>query len=348
MIEESPQVGALAERLLIALRRVTGEPALAYDGSPLALTGGFWAELVSIRLQNAPEGWRGPLVARVMPDAATAAKETVFQAEVAGQGFPTPTVHASGGPNEGVNGRAFMVMDLAPGRPLLAGLDGLAAVAKLPSLVRRLPATLADILARLHRLDPAPVQVRLEADGVARPGLEPMLTSLHDTAQRLGRVDLADAAAWLRDHPPVSEPTVICHGDLHPFNVLVDDAGTVTVLDWSAALLAPATCDLGFTSLVLAEPPLLVPGSLKRFVRAAGRALSRRFVRVYERRAGQHVDRSSLAWHQAVVCLRALVEAAGWVASGTIDERTGHPWVIAGDAFAARLQVLTGAPVTAR
>jgi aminoglycoside phosphotransferase (APT) family kinase protein len=347
-VEESAKVGLLAERLLIVLRRVTGEPALAYDGPPLALAGGFWAELVSFRLQNAPEGWRGPLVARVMPDAMTAAKETVFQAEVAAQGFPTPTVHTSGGPHEGVNGRAFMVMDLAAGRQLLAGLDGLAAVAKLPSLVRRLPATLAEVLARLHRLDPVPVHGRLEADGVARPGIESMLASLHDTAGRLGRADLADAATWLRDHPPAPEPTVICHGDMHPFNVLVDDTGAVTVLDWSAALFAPATYDLGFTSLVLAEPPLLVPGSLKWFVRAAGRALSRRFVRVYEGRAGQRVDRSSLAWHQAVVCLRALVEAAGWVAAGTIDERVGHPWVIAGDAFAARLQVLTGVPVAAR
>jgi aminoglycoside phosphotransferase (APT) family kinase protein len=340
-------VDVLAECLLAALRRVTGEPALDYQGEPLSLTGGFWAELISFRLRNAPEGWRGPLVARVMPDAATAAKETAFQAEVAAQAFPTPTVRASGGPNEGVDGRAFMVMDLAQGRPLLAGLDGLAAVAKLPTLAQRLPTTLAEVLARLHRLDPAPVQGRLEADGVARPGLESMLTSLHDTARRLGRADLADAAIWLRDHRPPPEPVVICHGDLHPFNVLVDDAGAVTVLDWSAAVLAPATYDLGFTSLVLAEPPLLVPGAMRWFVRAVGTALSRRFVRAYERRAGQRMDRPSLAWHQAVVCLRALVEATGWVAAGTIDERTGHPWVIAGDAFAARLQALTGAPVTA-
>jgi hypothetical protein len=34
--------------------------------------------------------------------------------------------------------------------------------------------------------------------------------------------------------------------------------------------------------------------------------------------------------------------------AGTIDARTGHPWMIAGDAFAARLEAVTGAPVTAR
>jgi aminoglycoside phosphotransferase (APT) family kinase protein len=338
----------LAAALLDVLRRVTGQPALVFDGAPERLTGGFWAELVSFRLRGAPEGWDGPLVARIMPDATIAAKETAFQADVAAQGFPTPAVHAAGGPEVGVDGRAYMVMDLAAGRPLLAGLDGVGALARLPSLVRRLPGTLADVLARLHRLDPTVVERRLEVARVARPGQEPMVVSLVDTAERLGRADLAEAARWLQAHPPAREPVVMCHGDLHPFNVLADDAGAVTVLDWSAALFAPATYDLGFTSLVLAEPPLLVPPPLRPLVRAAGRALSRRFVRAYERAAGRPVDRDVLRWQQAVVCLRALVEAAGWVTAGTIDDRGGHPWVIAGPAFAARLSAMTGAAVTPR
>ncbi len=113
-------------------------------------------------------------------------------------------------------------------------------------------------------------------------------------------------------------------------------------------MLAPATYDLGFTSLVLASPPLVVPRSLRPVVGAAGRALSRRFVRSYEHAAGHAVDRSSLAWHQGVVCVRALVEVAHWAAAGTIDGRNGHPWVIAGGAFASRLRDLTGAAVTPR
>ena len=339
---------AVAGGLLDVLRAVTGRPALDFDGAPEPLTGGFWAELISFRLRGGPGGWDGQLVARVMPDPATAAKETAFQAEVAAQGFRTPAVHAAGGPEVGVDGRAYMVMDLAAGRPLLAGLDGVGALARLPSLARRLPVTLADVLARLHRLNPTVVERRLDVAGVARPGQEPMLVSLVDTAERLGRADLAAAGRWLQAHPPAREPVVVCHGDLHPFNVLVDDAGAVTVLDWSAALLAPATYDLGFTSLVLAEPPLLVPRPLRPPVRAAGRALSRRFVRAYERGAARPVDRDSLRWQQAVVCLRALVEAAGWVTAGTIDDRGGHPWVIAGQAFAARLRAMTGAAVTPR
>lgn len=330
------------------LRRVTGDPGLAYDGDPVPLTGGFWAELVTFRLIDPPAGWTGPLVARVMPDPATAAKETVFQAAVADQNYATPRVLASGGPAEGVVGRAFMVMTLAEGQPLLAGLDGIGALAKLPKLARQLPGTLAGVLAALHRLDPAPIELGLDAAGVARPDLDTMLESLRTTADALGRADLAGVATWLQANRPVDEAVVVCHGDMHPFNMLVDDQGQATVLDWSAAMLAPGTYDLGFTSLVLASPPLVVPRPLRPVVSAAGRALSRRFVRAYERATGSRVDPGSLAWHQGVVCVRALVEVAGWVAAGAIDGRDGHPWVIAGDAFASRLHDLTGTAVTPR
>lgn len=118
---------------------------------------------------------------------------------------------------------------------------------------------------------------------------------------------------------------MLCHGDMHPFNVLVDANRQTTVLDWSAAMLAPATYDLGFTSLVLAVPPLVVPRALRPVVRMAGRALSRRFVRAYERAAVCRVDRSSLAWHQRLICLRALVEVASWVPPARSKTEAGIP-----------------------
>lgn len=330
------------------LRRVTSEPDLAYADKPEPLTGGFWAELVKFRLEGAPASWTGPLVARVMPDPVTAAKETAFQGEVAAQGYATPAVHAAGGPAEGVGGRAFMVMDLAVGQPLLAGLDGLGALLKLPSLARRLPVVLADVLVALHRLDPAPVQRRLAEAAVPQPGIDVMLASLRDAATRLNRDDLAQAAAWLQNNPPSPAQSVICHGDMHPFNVLVADDGRTTVLDWSASTFAPATYDLAFTSVMLGEPPLHAPGALGPVVRAAGRALSRRFLRTYERGTGAKVDRASLEWHQGLVCLRALIEVAGWVTDGTIEDRRGHPWLISGAALADRLHGLTEVPVRPR
>lgn len=245
----------------------------ARSSAPVPLTGGFWAQLVSFRLRGAPVGWDGPLVARVMPDAATAAKETEFQRSVATAGYPTPTVRAAGGPDEGICGQPYMVMDLASGRPLLAGLDGVRALLRLPSLARRLPVTLARALADLHVIDPASVITELAASAVDRPPLPAMLRHLGESATGLGRSDLAAAAVWLEEHKPPEEPVRLCHGDMHPFNVLVDDGGAITVLGWSAAVIAPATYDLGVTSLLLAEPPLLVPAPLRPVVSGRPRAV---------------------------------------------------------------------------
>jgi aminoglycoside phosphotransferase (APT) family kinase protein len=336
--------GPLEDELLAVLRTATGSD-VEYDATPTVLVGGFWAQLVRFRLRGAPEGWRQELVARVMPDSGIAAKETAVQAEVAYQGYPTPAVRLAGGPNDGL-GRAFMVMDLATGVPMLSGLGGVAAVAALPKLARRLPVLLADSMTRLHRLDPTPVRARLVRSGASCQGIDPVVTNLGDTAAQLGRNDLAAVATWLAEHRPRREPEVICHGDLHPFNVLVDTDGSITVLDWSAALLAPAAYDVAFTGLILAEPPVAVPRLLRPAVRVAGRWLARRFRDQYRRRSVTELDAHSLSWHEGVVCLRALVEVAGWGADGRIDERRGHPWLICGPAFAARLTALTGTPVS--
>jgi aminoglycoside phosphotransferase (APT) family kinase protein len=339
--------GALVDDLLTVVRRTIGDSDVEFAAAPEALTGGFWARLVSFQLLGAPPDWSGPLVARVMPDAATAAKETAFQGAVAAQGYPTPRVLAAGGPGEGIDGQAYLVMELAPGRPLLAGLDGVRVVTQLPSLVRRLPATLADVLAHLHQLDPAPAIHALDAAGVGLPDLPSMLALLEETAVMVGRSDLAAAAASLATRRPREEgDLVLCHGDLHPFNLIVADDGRVTVLDWSTAVVAPAGYDVGFTSLLLAEPPVVVPRPLQPIIRRAGRLLSRRFVQAYERAAGP-IDDDTLAWYQAIACLRALVEVAGWVAVGGLDAHVGHPWLVAGDAFAARLSQRTGVAVRA-
>ena len=71
-------------------------------------------------------------------------------------------------------------------------------------------------------------------------------------------------------------------------------------------------------------------------------------LRFYQRQAGVTVGPGELRFHQAVVCLRALVEVASWVHAGTVDAHAGHPWLINGPVFARRVARLTGAPVRAR
>jgi len=360
----------LTGQLLDVLRAAAGEPGLVYDRRPEPMHGGFWAELCSFSLAEPPDGWPKELVARVMPDPGAARKETIVQSAVARVGFPTPMVRASGGPEDGL-GRAFMIMDRGPGGPLLAGLDGAGAVASGAGLLRRIPVVLAETMARLHALDPDLVRGELMAaaapDGPAggacrvplaaggfpdRVGYAPvtvpgLLSGLAGHAGEFGRTDLAGAARWLAAHPPGPAPDVICHGDLHPFNLLAD-GDRITVLDWSTTLIAPRAHDTGFTSLLLSEAPLDVPGWARPAVRALGRLLAGRFVRRYQRAAGVRIGAAELRYHQALVCLRALTEVAGWVHQGTAGERSGHPWLVSGPAFARRLSRLTGTPVRPR
>jgi aminoglycoside phosphotransferase (APT) family kinase protein len=174
-----------------------------------------------------------------------------------------------------------------------------------------------------------------------------MLLHLGGTASDLGRPELAAAVRWLAEHRPATDSDVLCHGDMHPFNVLLDDGGRVTVLDWSAAVVAPRTYDLGFTSLMLAEPPLVAPRALRPLIRLFGRTLSRRFVKAYEKRAALRIDPDVLAWHQGLICVRALTEVAGWAVAGSLIDRGGHPWVINQEALINRLRTLTGISVPA-
>ena len=336
----------IAGRLIGVLRSTTGTPDLGYERRPEPMRGGFWAELLSFSLANPPDGWPAELVARLMPDPGSARKETVVQGAVAAAGFPTPFVRAAGGPDDGL-GQAFMIMDRAAGGPAIAGLDGGLTPAAVPGLVRRIPELLATSMARLHALDPGLVRGDLEQVRGVPVTVDGLIAAAARFAGEFGRPDLVRAARWLADHPPGPAPDVICHGDLHPFNLLAD-GDRVTVLDWSTALLAPRAHDVGFTSLLLSDPPLRVPGWQRPLVRLLGRVLARRFVRDYQRQTAATFEPGEVRWHQAVVCLRALTEVASWVHLGVDGTHAGHPWLVIGPALARRVAALTGVQVRAR
>jgi aminoglycoside phosphotransferase (APT) family kinase protein len=331
-------------RLLDLLRERTGRPELAYATPPARLGGGFWAEIFAIRFTDPPLELSGELVLRVMPDELLARKETAVQAEVAAQGFPAPIVRLAGDAADGL-GRAFMIMERAPGAPLLGGLSGPAALMQVGQLVARLPSLLGDTMARLHELDPEPVRRRLHEGGpIGAIGVTDFLDHIIDFAEAWGRADLAEAGRRLRDLLPPASPEVICHGDLHPFNLLIAAEG-LTVVDWTAALLADPAYDVAFTWLLLTHAPLEAPAALRPLIRAVSRRVGRSFLRQYRRRSAHTVARASLDWHVGLHCLRTQIEVAGWEAAGNIGSKVGHPWLTNRAAFARRVSELTGVDV---
>ena len=161
-------------------------------------------------------------------------------------------------------------MDFAPGAPLLASLDGLAALPRVPGIARRLR-ELAVCAAAIHALDPAPIQTAAHfAAPTTALTVDELIPHLRAGAEAARNRDLLAALDRLVARRPAEVAPVLCHGDLHPLNLLAD-GDTVTVLDWTAAVVAPASYDLAWTWLLLRFPPMIVPAALRSAVDAAGR-----------------------------------------------------------------------------
>lgn len=264
-----------------------------------------------------------------MPDPVVAARETAVQAYLASIGFPTPAVRLAAPPGPDLD-QAWMLMDLADGMPLLHDLSGVGAIARLPRLARSLPDTLARHAAALHRYDPG--------DLPRSSTIEEWLGGLRDIAELAGRKDLVAVTDQLVESRPPSRVQVICHGDLHPFNVLTGADGDV-VLDWSLARVADPAYDVAYTRLLLANPPLSVPRSLAPILQAAGRSLANRFVRRYDELAARPVDPVQLDWFTKLQTLRVLAEVAE--ADGEVSRSDDHPFLLLEDSLSASLGAAT-------
>lgn len=301
-----------------ALRCFWPDVQLACDPSPLV--GGYWATMWRIHLAGTPVGVPADLVVRVMPDATMGAKEMAVQAAAAQAGVPTPRVHLTGPPG-GPLRNAWAVMDLAPGAALITGLDGAAALRRLPRLAAALPRQLAETMATVHRVDPAPVvaAVRDAAPSVALT-LDELWPHVRGSVAATRRDDLEDALERLVAGQPHRGSAVVCHGDFHPFNLLAQGTRT-TVLDWTGAIVAPPAYDVAFTWLLLRYPPLAAPPGLRPVIGAAAAALARRFVGLY-RRTNPAADLTGLHWFAGLHALRIVSDHDNWTRTG--DPRARH------------------------
>jgi aminoglycoside phosphotransferase (APT) family kinase protein len=195
-------------------------------------------------------------------------------------------------------------------------------------------------MATLHTLDAEPVTAAVRAAAPTVPWtIDDLMASLEADARALGRRDLALALRDLARRRVAEGPTVVCHGDLHPFNVLVDDRGDVTVVDWTAAFRAEPAYDVAFTSLLLANPPLDAPGVLGRAVAPIGGLIARRFQAAYSRaHPAARLDR--IDWYQALHGIRVHIVLESLRARH--GDGVGHPFRVLEPAATAAIARETG------
>ena len=328
----------------IASRIAGAWPGTTLAAAPTPLTGGFWASMHRLRLDGQPDGVPSEVVFRIAPDGNMGAKELAVQRTVAEMGFATPRVRLAG-PVDDELGGSWSVMDFAAGVPPLGDLNGIAALRRAPALFNRLPVQLAIAMADIHALDPELTSTAVEETAPAVVWrVDRLLEEYEAGAEVLGRSDLVAAVRLLAQRRPPEGTTVICHGDLHPFNLLVDDAGDVTVIDWTAAIRAEPAYDVAYTSMLLANPPLDAPGPLGAVINWVGGRLARRFVNRYRALAPGH-DLGALDWYRALNGTRMLLEVASLEAKHGPGVG-GHPYGALIPAATKALTAVTGATIT--
>ncbi len=352
MAEQAPRLavtrlrggGDIGAPLLSYLRDRLEAAALEYAVAPTPILGGFDTAIYGFTLQGG--GARdGACVARVFPspaDGPRARHEAAVQRAVAMLGFPAPEVLAFE-PSPDVLGAPFIIMRRIPGRVMLDGMVG-PRMGPLASLLGRTQA-------RLHALDATAFRDAAGADADDARLAGGAGVFFDDCAAVVSRASLdglRPALRWLEERRPSPSPSVICHGDYHPLNVLVERGEVTGVVDWAWVAIAPAEFDIGSTVALLGHGPVSLPRAVMPLVRLLRRWITFRYLRGY--RSLRPYDARAVAYYEALRLLGFLVEAgeqmqaeAGRIDS-TMDSPFHAPAVRAG--AIARLRRITGLDVT--
>ncbi len=331
-----PSTHEIAESLLRTLRDAVGDPRIAYGEPPVEIEGGFDTRIFAFRLDHASGAYGAPLILRLFAredDPLRSRWEGAVQNAVAGLGYPAPRVLLEQGEDSPL-GAPFVVMERLPGRPMLQVATFKAMLPEAARLIRRYPDVLADCLARLHALDPGPLARALDAEELSGGGpaagvsqrttsLDRQLAQLAERIDRLSLGGLRPAYEWLDRHRPSQPPHgVICHGDFHPINVLVDGGAVTGVIDWANATIEDPASDVGNTRLLLAIAPIDQPAAVDLLVGVIRRVVVRRFTRAYQAR--RSLDMTSVRYFEALRCLIELAWVADRRATGAGMHR--NPW----------------------
>jgi aminoglycoside phosphotransferase (APT) family kinase protein len=299
----------VAVRLLAYLQREIG-PNVAFAEAPVPLSGGYNNTILAFRLRAAPEPYSGPLVLRLMrpADGALLERELITHEAMVDGGFPAPRVLMSSGGSEHALGAPFMIMERLKGVNMVESIIGKGG--RLTRFFAMTP-TLAAVHRQIHAVDPQPF---LEAYEASKLDLEEVtapyvVRAIAERVVRDNAVGLMPAAKWLVANLPQPEtPPVICHGDFHPLNVIVDGDDVTGVVDWTLARLGDPAYDVGATVVLLLFGPVDVPGPLRGLVQRLRTFPARRYIRAY--RSGNETNLRNLHYYECVRMLSIIAHAS--------------------------------------
>jgi aminoglycoside phosphotransferase (APT) family kinase protein len=307
---------AVLAALLSYLRSLFAAPTLDYGAPAQRLTGGFDAAIFAVDLTQAPTALSRPLVLRLFAptdNPERARRESAVQSALADLGYPAPRALLVETDRTALGG-AFILMERFAGHVLSEGADGprerggsvalIRTLIERPRATRRMLALWSEAQRRLHALPVDEFERRVAASGLDPQSFR-FAAHLEALAARIGQLGLGalePGLAWLRSHqPPQTRPTVLCHGDLHPVNILAENGALTGVVDWSQLAIADPALDFGTARAILATFPLPGPPLLRALRRAAINDLARRYAR-----AGGCKEDATLRYYQVFNALMQL------------------------------------------
>ncbi len=241
--------------------------------------------LLALRGRGLPPEWTRGLVLRVKGSARhldEARTEAELHDWLADRGYPVPRILAVVEPGV-LTDRPVQVIERAAGTTMLDALR------RRPWRVRPLLGRFVELHARLHDLDL--VDVPIEADVVDRRMRLPRQVA-HETGDPALRDAVTLVESWsgrLRDAPPV-----LCHGDFHPLNLLVD-GDRAAVIDWTDAGLGDRHCDVARTAALFDLAPITASSAVeRRLLGVAGPWLGRRYLHRHAEARAIDPDRIAL------------------------------------------------------
>lgn len=189
----------------------------------------------------------------------------------------------------------FFLMDFVPG--ISIGRK----VIKAPELEHArsvLPEQMAEQLALVHTIDPAPL------DFLPRliEGMTPAQQAIHEMVEVLDTLNIHSppfefALRWAAQHAPRDEDVTFVHGDFRIGNLLVDHNGLAAVIDWEFGHIGDPLEEIGYMCMRdwrFGNDHLHMGGLSKR----------ERFITAYEGHSGRTVDRSAVDWWEIMGNIR--------------------------------------------
>lgn len=211
-----------------------------------------------------------------------------------------------------LGGHPAQLQQRLPGRPAAELLGSLR--------LRRTARSLAALQAQLHSIDP---------EGFELPRVDATAFLAGELGRRRSKITATDPTGtweWLNESveivaPAVDRSPVLCHGDFHPLNALVDDQEHISVVDWTDACIGDRHHDVARTIAIYWFASLIADSTLERVgLRLARGYLGRTHRSAYESASGLRLDDRVLAWWQIVHLYRGWLQLCE-LAEGIVPDR---------------------------